>query len=256
MSEKTSYAPGTPSWVDLASPDVEAAAAFYGPLLGWTTTSPGADEQTGGYRMFELRGTPVAGVAPIMTAGHPPSWTTYISVADADETIDKVRDAGGSVIVEPMDIMTVGRMAAFADPTGAITAIWQPRDHIGAGIVNEPGSLCWNELACRNPEAAKAFYGAVFGWEAVDGAPGGQPYTTWRSGGADVGGMIVMDARWPGDVPAHWMTYFAVDDADRAAEWAKAHGGTVTVEPFDIPVGRLAVLADPHGAPFSVITMN
>lgn len=251
MPEKTSYAPGTPSWVDLATPDMEVAIAFYCPLLGWTV-APG----DGGYRMFELRGRAAAGAAPIRTPGHPPAWTTYVTVADAGGAAARIREAGGSVLVEPMDVMAAGRMALFSDPTGAVAALWEPRDHVGAGIVNEPGALCWNELTCRDPDAAKAFYRDVFGWSAADGTPGGQPYTTFSLGDAPVAGMIVMDERWPVRLPAYWAIYFAVADPDAAAEHARSLGGTVTVEPFDTPAGRMAVLADPHGAAFSVIRLG
>lgn len=255
MPEMTSFAPGTPSWVDLATPDPSAAVAFYSGLFGWTAGEPGPDDQTGGYRMFLLGGRPVAGAAPIVTEGHPPSWTTYITVADADATMAKVADAGGTVIAEPMDVMTFGRMAVFSDTTGAVAAVWQPRDHIGAGVVNEPGALCWNELTCRDGDAGKAFYAAVFGWEAVDGTPGGMPYTTFRLGGRDVAGHIRMDDSWPAEIPAHWMVYFAVADTDAAAARAKELGGSISVEPFDIAAGRIAVLGDPHGAYFSVIAL-
>lgn len=255
MPETTSFAPGTPSWVDLATPSTAEAAAFYEPLLGWTSDAPGPDDQTGGYRMFLLDGRPVAGATPIVTEGHPPSWNTYITVEDADATTAAAREAGGTVLAEPMDVLTFGRMAALIDPSGAPIAIWQPRDHIGAGIVNEPGALCWNELTTREPGAARAFYAAVFGWEAAETTPGGQPYTVWRSGGKEIGGMITMDEQWPAEIPPHWMVYFAVEDTDAVAGHARELGGTVSVEPFDIPVGRFAVLQDPHGAVFSVIAM-
>lgn len=255
MPTRTQYRPGTPSWVDLATPDVAAAADFYGALLGWTAVAPGPDEQTGGYRIFQLRGAPVAGAAPIMTEGHPPSWTTYISVDDADAVAARATAAGATTLVAPMDVMTAGRMAAFVDPTGAAVAIWQPRDHVGAGIVNDPGALCWNELTCRRPEEAKAFYADVFGWGADDDTPGDLPYTMWKLGDDVIGGMIAMDESWPDDLPSHWMTYFAVRDADAAAEQAAGSGGKVCVEPFDLPAGRVAVLDDPHGATFSVLAM-
>ncbi len=255
MPEMTSHAPGTPSWVDLATPDTEAAVTFYDALFGWTAPIT-SDDEAGGYRLFQLQGRPVAGAAPIVTPGHRPSWTTYITVADADETMAKVRAAGGTVIREPMDVMTAGRMAVFADPTGAVAAVWQPGDHQGAGVVNEPGSLCWNELTTRDGDAARAFYREVFGWTATDTPAGGQPYTRFGLGGRDIGGMIVMDERWPAEIPAHWMVYFAVENTDATVAHAKELGGTVSVEPFDLPVGRFAVLHDPHGALFSVIAMN
>ncbi len=250
MTTPTTHPPGTPSWVDLATPDLGAAVGFYGALLGWTTSSP-----PGGYQMLELRGFAVAGAVPIVTPGHPTAWTTYIAVDDADEVTGRIEAAGGTIVRAPFDAGPAGRVAVFSDPTGAVAALWQAGAHAGAGIVNEPGALCWNELTCREPEAAKAFYGEVFGWTARDGAPGGQPYTRFALDGRDIAGMIVMDARWPAHVPAHWMPYFAVTAADETAERCRALGGTVTVPPFETPVGRMAVLADPAGAAFSVIAL-
>ena len=251
MPEVTAYPPGTPSWVDLGSPDVPAAAAFYGGLFGWE--APEGPPEAGGYRMLMYKGHPVAGLGPQMADGRP-YWTTYVSVEDADKTAALVSDAGGGVVVAPMDVMGFGRMAVFTDPGGAAFSIWQPQMHTGAGLVNEAGTLCWNELTCRDADAAKAFYGAVFGWEAqVDPAIPG--YVMWGLNGRVVGGMMVMDDHWPAELPPHWMVYFAVDDADAAAARCAELGGTVSVPPTDIPVGRFAVLDDPHGAVFSVIKL-
>ena len=178
-----SYAPGTPSWIDLSSSDAEGSAAFYGSLMGWTTTEPGSPEETGGYRMFQQDGKNIGGLMSAMQEGQPTAWSTYISVTDADGTAAKVKDAGGSVVVEPMDVMELGRMAFFADPTGAVFGVWQPKGFDGADLVNEPNSLCWNECMTRDAETAKAFYTSVFPWNpgkpGFDGAP--ESYTVWRS---------------------------------------------------------------------------
>ncbi len=160
------YAPGTPSWVELSSPDTDAAAEFYGGLMGWSATEPGPAE-TGGYRMFQQDGKNIGGLMGHMQEGQPTAWATYVSVADADETAAKVKAAGGTAVVEPMDVMDIGRMAFFADPTGAVFGIWQPKTFTGADLVNEPGSLCWNEVLTRDADADKAFYPAVFGWVAA-----------------------------------------------------------------------------------------
>ena len=148
------YAPGTPSWIELSSPDTDAAAQFYGELMGWSATEPGSEE-TGGYRMFQLHDKNIAGLMGHMQEGQPTAWATYVSVADADETAGKVRAAGGSVVLEPMDVMDIGRMALFADPTGAVFGVWQPKSFTGADLVNEPGSLCWNEVLTRDADAAR-----------------------------------------------------------------------------------------------------
>jgi predicted enzyme related to lactoylglutathione lyase len=248
------YAPGTPSWVDLGSPDVDASVSFYGSLFGWTASEPGPPE-AGGYRFFLQDGKMVGGIGPLMMQGQPPAWLNYVTVADADETAGKARDAGGTVFVEPMDVMDVGRFSVLADPTGAALGLWQPGRHTGAELVNEPVSLTWNELETRDPEAAKPFYGALFGWEAETTEMGGGEYTTWRLDGQPVGGMADITGRVPDAVPAHWLAYFAVADTDGTVARAQELGGEVNVPPMDIPAGRFAVLGDPHGAVFGVIKM-
>lgn len=258
MSERTSYAPGTPSWVDLGSPDLGASVEFYGGLFGWDVPESENAEQTGGYRQAMLSGKPVAGVMPLMQEGQPVAWTSYVSVADADVAADKVREAGGSVMAEPMDVLDLGRMAIFADPAGAVLGVWQPGIFAGAGLVNKPGALSWNELNTRDVGGAKEFYGAVFGWtfETEDMGEGGR-YTTVNLGGSPVAGILDQRERGvPEGIPAYWGVYFAVEDTDATIERAKQLGASVMVEPIDIPVGRFAILNDPHGAMFSVIALS
>ncbi len=253
MPTKTTYAPGTPSWVDLASADLAASSAFYSSLFGWEAKDQGAE--AGHYHQMELGGIPVAGAGPIMMDGQPPAWTTYMSVEDADASIDAVKAAGGTVFVEPMDVLDVGRMAIFADPTGAAAAVWQPRRHIGAGLVNEPGALTWNELNTRDTKAAEAFYRQVFGWEAQTEDMGGMQYTTWMLDGGPIGGMLSMPAEVPAQVPPHWLAYFGTADCDATVAQANGLGATLVAGPMDIPAGRFAVLADPAGAMFGVIAL-
>jgi uncharacterized protein len=258
MSERTSYEPGTPCWIDLGTPDQDAAADFYGGLFGWSVEEDENAGQTGGYRVATLRDKAIGGVMKLMEEGQPPAWSTYICVEDADATAATAREAGGTVVVEPMSVLDYGRMAFLADPTGAMIGIWQPGRNIGAGLVNEPGALSWNELNTRDPEAAKAFYGAVFGWgfEDIEMGEAGT-YTRLLLGGNLVGGMLNMAERGvPEQVPAHWQVYFAVEDTDATVEKAKASGGSVMVEPLDIPAGRFAILADPFGASFAVIALS
>jgi uncharacterized protein len=253
MPTITSYAPGTPSWVDLASPDLPASVAFYSSLFGWDAIDQGPE--AGNYRMFELGGIPVAGAAPIMMEGQPPAWTSYISVENADESIAKVKKAGGAVFVEPMDVLDVGRMAVFADPTGAAAAVWQPGKHPGAGLVNEPDTLTWNELFTRDPDGAKSFYQAVFGWEGETVEMGPMKYTEWKLGGTTIGGMLADNPGIPPEVPAHWLAYFGTADTDATVRAATDLGATLLAEPMDVPAGRFAVLADPTGAMFAVIAL-
>jgi uncharacterized protein len=258
MSERTSYQSGTPSWVDHGSPDLDASVEFYSALFGWDVPESENAEQTGGYRQAMKAGKPVGGMMPLMQEGQPPAWTTYISVADADATAAKVSAAGGTVVAEPMDVMELGRMAIFADPGGAVFGVWQPGTFSGAGLVNEPGALSWNELNTRDPEAAKAFYGAVFGWDFEDNEMGEMgTYTSLKLGEAPVGGLLDMGARGvPEEVPAHWQVYFAVEDADATVEEAKRRGGSAMFGPMDIEAGRFAILADPWGATFAAIALS
>jgi hypothetical protein len=256
MSERTSYAPGTPSWVELSTPDMDAAVEFYSGLFGWDVPPAENPEQTGGYRLAMKDGKPVAGMMPLMQEGQPPAWTTYVSVEDADATTAAVKEAGGNVLAEPMDVMDLGRMAIFADPTGAVFGIWQPGTFVGAGLVNEPGALAWNELGTRDPDAAKAFYAAVFGWGTRDSDMGEMgTYTEWLNGEDSIGGMMDVSGRLPDEIPAHWLVYFAVENTDAALETVKSSGGGVSFGPIDIPAGRFAIVTDPHGAAFAVIQM-
>lgn len=256
MSERTSYAPGTPSWIDVATPDIDGASRFYGELFGWEVVEASDSGDAGGYRIAQLRGKPVAGLMPLMEEGQPPAWQSYVAVEDADAVAAAVGEAGGQVIAPPMDVMEAGRMAVFADPEGAVFAVWQARGTIGAEVVNEPGALSWNELESRDPDAAKAFYGAVFGWGTRDHDMGGMTYTEWMLDDDSIGGMANIAGRVPDEIPAHWMPYIAVADTDAAVEQIKGAGGAVHFGPVDIPAGRFAMVADPWGAGFAVIKLN
>jgi predicted enzyme related to lactoylglutathione lyase len=258
MSQMTTYQPGTPSWVDLGSPDLDASVEFYGALFDWDVPESENAEQTGGYRQAMRSDKPVGGMMPLMQEGQPPAWTTYISVDDADAIAAAVKDAGGTVMAEPMEVLDLGTMAIFADPTGAVFGIWQPGTFAGAGLVNEPGAIAWNELNTRDLAGAKEFYGAVFGWTFDDQDMGDAgTYTTIVLGERPVGGILDMAARGvPEEIPAHWQVYFGVEDTDATIEAAKQAGGGVMLEPVDIPAGRFSILTDPHGASFAVIALS
>ena len=248
------YANGTPSWIDLGSPDPDASADFYGRLFDWTTTEPGPVEQTGGYRMFIKDGKMVAGLGPSQD-GQPIYWTTYLAADDADKSVAAAKANAATVIVEPMDVMDAGRMAILADPNGAVFALWQANQHPGAELVNEPGSFTWSELLTRDVAAAKTFYANAFGIEPAEFPMGdGPPYTILNVEGRGVGGIMMMGDEFPPEAPSSWLTYFAVDDTDAAVAQATSLGGSVMSEPFDIPgVGRIAWLIGPHGEMFAVI---
>src|SRR5918998_3567133 len=186
MPEISEFQPGLPSWADLSTPDADESASFYEALFGWEAKDPpGADSQDfGGYRLFLKDGKQVAGLMKIQREGQPPSWSTYISVSDADEILDKVKEAGGEVVVEPMDVMDRGRMAFFADPTGAAFGVWQAKEHTGADVVSEPGAVAWHQVNTRDPEKAREFYEAVFGWNCERLETGGRGTSEWaRPGG-------------------------------------------------------------------------
>jgi predicted enzyme related to lactoylglutathione lyase len=250
--EKTSYQAGTPSWVDIGVADMDAAMAFYGGLFGWSFTE--GVEEGGGYRNALLRDKRVAGFGPKMDPG-PPFWSTYIATDDVDATAEKVVAAGGQVVVPPMDVLDVGRMAVFSDDTGTFFSVWQAGTHPGAELVNEPGTLCWNELNTRRADEAKAFYPAVFGWTSKTSESPQMTYTEWYLDDGVIGGMLHMGEQFPPQVPNHWLVYFAVEDTDAAVAKVTELGGSVMMPPMDIDAGRFAVVGDPAGAAFAVIRL-
>jgi uncharacterized protein len=251
MPEFGSYPSGTPSWVDLATPDASASRAFYSAIFGWEVKELGPE--SGGYAMFTKNEKRVAGVGPVMAEGQAATWTTYVCVEDSDSTFETVKRAGGTAIVEPMDILDVGRMMLFADPAGAVIATWQPRSHRGADLANESGAVCWNELFTSDLEGAKAFYGDVFGWDAETSEMAGMKYTEWKRGDSPIGGMTEMPARIPKGTPPFWLVYFGIDDTDTCVAKSTELGATLLTGPTDIAAGRYAVIADPTGAEFGII---
>jgi uncharacterized protein len=248
------YGNGIPSWVDMGSPDLTRAKLFYGELFGWDC--PEGPPEAGGYSVCQLRGKTVAGLGPQMDPAVPPHWGTYVNVASADDTLAKVEANGGTVYMPAMDVMEAGRMAIFGDPTGAAIGVWQPGQHIGAQLANEPGTYCWSELITTDVERSKAFYGAVFGWDFETQEGGPVPYTEWKVGGASVGGMMPKQPDMPAEMPSLWGVYFAVADTDAAVAQAQALGGSLIMAPMDIEPGRFATLVDPVGAMFNVLALK
>jgi uncharacterized protein len=253
MPERTSYEPGTPSWADLGTSDPDAAKAFYGALLGWQAEDAGPVEETGGYAFFTLNGRRVAGVGGLMSEGQPVAWSTYISTDDLDGLTARARDNGATVVMEPMAITDSGRLAFYAHEAGGHIGAWEPGTHIGAQVVQEPGSMSWNELHTRDLEGAKRFGEAVFGWRPDERSfPG---YTVVNVGDRGVAGMMEMPPGVPAEVPAYWMTIFEVADCDAAVATVQDGGGSLVYGPQDMEeVGRFAYVTDPQGAQFGVVT--
>ncbi|MGA6166725.1 VOC family protein [Amycolatopsis magusensis] len=250
MPLRTTYAQGTPNWVDLQTSDQEAAKAFYGRLLGWEFN----DEPVPGgstYSMALKNGSEAAAIAP-QTAeqrGRSPMWNTYFAVEDVDATAAKVEAAGGTLFTPVFDVLEFGRMVAGADPSGAAFCLWQANSHIGASLVNEPGGVVWNELITSSPEQAVPFYQELLGLAVTETELDGEKYTMLQADGTDVAGV----SQSPDvDLPNHWHVYFAVDDITAAAAQTPSLGGAVLMAPFDTPVGQMAMLADPQGAAFSI----
>jgi len=266
MSNVTSYEPGTPCWVDYGSADLDASIGFYGDLFGWDVPERPDSAEMGGYRRALKDGADIAGLYPQMEGGMN-VWVTHIASDDVEATADKVKEAGGQVIAEPMELPHgIGKLAVFLDSTGAAFGVWEAGEFAGATRVNEAGALCWNELGTRDPEGAKAFYNAVFGWTAKEhkmqrneGEPGPETYVEFlRAGdGRSIAGMMDIGGMLPDEIPAHWLTYFGVDDADAAVEKVKAAGGTVNFGPVTIDAGRFAVVSEPKvpTAAFAVIAV-
>ena len=251
MPTRDSYAQGTPNWVDLQTTDQAAAKAFYGGVFGWSYDDQPM-EGDAVYSLAKLGDESVAAIAPqspeLAAAGAPPMWNTYLAVDSADEAAAKVGPAGGTVAMEPFDVMDAGRMAFVLDPSGAPVAFWQAGQHIGATLVNEPGTVVWNELITDNP-AVVSFYERVLGVTTATAEMGEGKYTMFQVAGREVGGTTppMMEG-----VPNHWHVYFSVADADASAAKIQELGGSVMVAPFDTPIGKMAVVTDPQGAVFSL----
>lgn len=253
MATVERYVAGTPSWVDLVTSDPESARAFYGGLFGWEFDVGPAE--MGFYTRCKVRGHEVAGMVGQPSTETPTAWTTYFATDDADEVARRMSGAGGTVFMEPDDVMDQGRLVVGVDPTGAVFGVWQARAHVGATLVNEPNTVIWNELVTRDLPAAQAFYATVLGvdWEPYDTGEQDPAYQLLKVGDTVVGGAMAMTNQWPAEVPAHWMTYFAVSDTNAAVARAQELGATVTVPVTESPQGPFAVLRDPQGGAFSVI---
>jgi uncharacterized protein len=250
MGERTSHAPGTFSWVDLATPDPAGAKEFYGALFGWEAEDmPGAG---GTYTILRLGGRDVAACFA-QNGAQPPHWNSYVTVEDAEASASTAAALGGSVAMDTADVEGIGRMAVIADPPGAPLALWEPRGHVGAGVVNVPGALCWNDLGTTDVDAALAFYAELFGWSyepRTDEDP--LRYMRIRNGDSENGSIHLQGDDERGYPPA-WVAYFATADVDPASARVGELGGEVVVEPLEVPAGgRVSVVTDSQGAAFGL----
>jgi hypothetical protein len=243
-------------WVELATPDLAKARAFYGELLDWSFDG-GDDPRTGFYTMAQRGGRNVAALrikGPDQPG--PSAWQIYFGSDNVDETARKITAAGGRQLMAPMTVMKHGRLAVFADPTGAPFGVWQAMQHTGTQLVNEPGAMAWHEIYTRDASKSLKFYTQVFGLEPQRLGNSGMEYWTLHKAETTVCGLMQMTDQFPKDVPSHWNTYFAVSDADAATKKAQQLGATVVQPPFDIPYGRMSALDDPLGAGFAVIKLK
>lgn len=259
MAEFTAHAPGSFCWVELATSDPEAAKRFYSELFEWThhddPVAPGMV-----YTMLFRGGKSVGALykqgAEEAEQGVPPHWSAYVSVADLDASAARVSALGGRLLAPPMDVMSFGRMAVLQDPTGAVLSLWQPGQHHGAQLKDEPGSLCWAELMTSDTGRARDFYCGLFDWGAKKSDLAEIEYTEFTQGPDSLAGMMAITPDM-GPVPPNWMLYFATDSVDRVAEAAQRLGGRLIVPPQDIPkVGRFTIAQDPQGAVFAAITLG
>jgi predicted enzyme related to lactoylglutathione lyase len=253
MGKRESYEPGTFCAVDLATPDPAGAKEFYGSLFGWETEDvPGPDGTT--YTLARLGGDVVAGLFEQREPGEPPRWVSYVSVEDADAAARKASELGGEVIQEPSDILDAGRTAVVRDPAGAALAVWQADTFAGAGRVNEPGCLTWNELATNDTAGALIFYNGLFAWTSEEwDTGGGPPYTVIRVGDRTNGGVRALSPpEEQSGAPPYWFPYFATESMESTTDRCGELGGATLFGPAEFPGGRLTGHRDAQGAVFAL----
>jgi len=258
--EMTDYRVGTFGWVDYAAKDLDSAKRFYGQLFGWSLDEGDATASGDPYVMARLESKDVGGMMKLTEEqaqmGVPSHWNSYVVVEDVDAAAARVSDLGGQVYVPPMDLPQAGRIAIVADPTGAMFNLWKPSETVGGVLVNEPNTFCWNELYTNELDAAESFYTALFGWKSKRATSSDDtPLVELYNGDRPAATMMQIQPDW-GEMPSVWGVYFAVADCEQAISRAKDLGGTVALEPRDIPPGRFAVVQDPQGGSFSVIQLK
>lgn len=240
---------GAPCWLELGTPDGDKARAFYRDLFGWTSE---VNEDFGGYINFERDAKRVAG-GMVSDGSHGPTnvWSVYLAVDDAASRCAAAKDAGATVIVDPMPVGDLGNMAFVIDPTGAAIGMWQPGTHTGFSVIDEPGAPSWFELHTTDYDGALAFYRAVFGWDLRTESDSPEfRYSTLHDGNEQLAGIMDATAHLPAGAPPFWTVYFRVADADAAAARVTELGGSVVNPPEDTPYGRIGTVTDSTGTPF------
>jgi len=252
----TAFAAGTPCWVDLMSSDPPKVRAFYSAVFGWDAEE--SNEEYGNYVTFTSDGRAVAGLMQNPPdSGYPDVWTTYIATDDIQAGAAAATDAGGQVMMGPMQVGEQGSVAVLLDTAGGAVGLWQAGQHTGFGKYNDTGSVAWHELHSKDFAKSKEFYASVFGWDyRVDSDTDEFRYVTAQVGGEAVAGIMDSAAFLPAEVPTHWTIYFDVADVDESVAVAEANGATVLVPAADTPFGRLAELLDPTGATFKLHSMK
>jgi predicted enzyme related to lactoylglutathione lyase len=252
MSERAKYDPGTFSWTDLTTTDQDAAKTFYGELFGWQYNDLPMGEGMA-YSTATIDGKAVAAISPQpqqqRDAGVPPLWNSYVTVDSADQALERAKELGATVHAPAFDVFDAGRMGVVQDPQGAFFEVWEPKQNIGAGLVNTPGTLCWNELGTTDIDAAKTFYGGLFGWKFDPFGGSEMPYFVVMNGERSNGGVRGV---MPPGTPPNWLVYFGAEDADASMSKVTELGGRQLAEPMDLPGGRIAIAQDPQGAVFAL----
>lgn len=254
--EVTQHAPGNFCWTELATSDQDGAKQFYTSLFGWGFEDFPMGEGMGVYTMLNKGGKTVGALHHDTMSGAPPHWTCYVRVSSADEAADKVKSLGGTVIMGPFDVMEHGRMVVLQDPTGAFLCVWEPKQHPGAQLIDEPGAFCWYELNTRDTHKAKTFYSQLFDWGVKESEGGSMEYTEYQVSGKSIAGMMEITPQM-GPIPPNWLPYIQVEDCDSTVAKAQGLNGNAIVPGMDIPhVGRFAILQDPQGAVFAIVALS
>jgi predicted enzyme related to lactoylglutathione lyase len=254
MAEALTAIINKPAWVDLASKDPAASRAFYAKLFGWDI-EVNPDPLYGGYGIAKVGGHDAAGIGGAMSEDQPSAWSVYIGTDDVDALAKSVAANGGTVVMAPFDVGDQGKMAVFQDPTGAFISAWQGT-RMGGFQTQGPNAFGWADLNTRGVEKAVSFYEKVFGWSPKPTGTPERPYTEFQVDGESIGGATEIDPMVPREVPGYWMVYFTVVDVDTATKTATEAGAQPLVPPVDFPGGRMAIIRDPEGAAFGLMTLS